>query len=118
MPGNIKALTNEELKFALGKYAFEMSGDYVVVKVNNRRTVHPADKAFSLLLPLERRRIKVTPKAISLWEKRYLERYSLLEVQNAINTLAVMFQNMSEANIDAQLKRARSKLDNLYKEGE
>lgn len=118
MTGNIKALTNEEMTFILNKYTFTLFEDYIIVKTNNRKTLHSKDSSFSLLLPLERRRIKITTKAIDLWIKKYLDKYSLIEVQNAINTLAVTFQSINEENIEGQLKRARSKLDNLFKEGD
>ena len=118
MRGNTKALTNEELKFVVDKYSFELFDNSIIVKTNNRKTLHDRNESFSLLLPLERRRIKITSKAIDLWIKSYMNKYSLIEVQNAINTLCVTFQNVTEENIHQQLERSRSKLDNLYKEGE
>lgn len=115
MPGNIKALTNEELKFIVEKYHFELFENYVVVSTNNRKTLHDKSTSFSLLLPLERRRIKITSRAIDLWIEKYIDKYSLIEVQNAINTLTVTYQNPNEENIDGQLKRTKTKLDNLFK---
>ena len=115
MTGNIKALTNDELKFVVSKYQFELFENYVVVCTNGRRTLHDKTKGFSLLLPLGRRRVNISTKAIDLWTKKYVEKFSLIEVQNAINTLLVTYQNPSDDNVDGQLKRSRSKLDNLYK---
>lgn len=117
MAGNIKALTSEELDFVVAKYKFDLFNDCIVVTTNGRKTLHDMNESFSLLLPLERRRIKITKKAIDLWVKRYYEKYSLIEVQNAINTLIVTFQNPNEENIDGQLERARLKLKTLFKEG-
>ena len=114
MTGNIKALTNEELKFVVSKYHFSLFEDYIVVTSNNRKTLHDKNNSFSLLLPLERRRIKISTKAIDLWIKKYIEKYSLVEVQNAINTLIVTYQNPNEENIDGQLERTRAKLNNLF----
>ena len=115
MTGNTKALTNDELKFIVDKYEFSLFQDFVVVSTNNRKTLHDRTKGFSLLLPLARRRVKITPKAIELWIENYMSKYSLIEVQNALNTLVVTYQSLSKDNINAQLERSRSKLDNLYK---
>lgn len=113
MKGNIKALTNDELKFIMDRYDFQSTEFGVLVVTNGRRTLHDFDKSFSLLLPLERRRIKITKKAMDLWNEKYLDKYSLIEVQNAINTLAVTFQPVADYTIDEQLKVTRSKLNNL-----
>lgn len=118
MAGNVKALTNDELKFVLSKYEFELLGDCVVVKSNHRKTLHAKDESFSLLLPLERRRLKITKKAIDLWSTSFINEYSLVEVQNAINVLLVTSQPVKETTVSQELKRSRSKMDNLYKEGE
>ena len=115
MTGNIKALTNDELKFVMDKYKFSLSGDFVIVSTNGRNTLHDKAKGFSLLLPLERRRVKITAKAIELWIERYSDEFTLIEVQNAINTLVVTYQALTLQNIQGQLERSRSKLDNLYK---
>lgn len=117
MTGNIKALTDDELKFVVERYEFSDMGDSVLVKTGNRHTLHSKDTGFSLLLPIGRRRIKITPKAIGLWLDGYKNKYSLIEVQNAINTLVVTYQSVTAENLSGQLKRTRSKLDNLFKEG-
>ncbi len=113
MKGNIKALTNDELKFINDRYEFKLTDYGILVIANGRRTLHDIDKSFSLLLPLERRRIKITKTAIDLWCEKYMNKYTLIEVQNAINTLAVTFQSIAEYTIDEQLKVNHSKLTNL-----
>ena len=113
MKGNIKALTNDELKFVNERYDFKLTEYGILVIANGRKTLHEFDKSFSLLLPLERRIIKIKKSAIDLWSKKYIDKYSLIEVQNAINTLAVTFQNIAESTIDEQIKVTRSKLNNL-----
>ena len=115
MTGNTKALTNDELKYILGKYQFNLVGDYILVLANGRKTLHDKTKGFSLLLPLERRRVKIGTDAIDLWINKFMEKYSLIEVQNAINTLIVTYQKPTNQNVEGQLERTRSKLDNLYK---
>lgn len=116
--GNTKALTSSELDFVLSKYEFELVGDYVIVKANQRKTLHDKHQDFSLLLPLERKRVKISTRAIDLWERKYIGEYSLIEVQNAMNALQVMFQSPNEANVDDWLKRAKSKLNSEFKKGE
>ena len=66
------------------------------------------------MLPLERRRIKITKNAIDLWSEKYIDEYSLIEVQNAINTLIVTYQTVTQEHVTGQLERTRSKTDNLY----
>ena len=118
MTGNVKALSDSELKYLLERYEFELLGDYVLVKANKRKTLHEKAEGFSLLMPLqEHRRMKITAKAIEFWEKNEM-RFSLLEVQNAINTLAIALQSPTEEAIHSQIKRTRSRLDNIYREGE
>ena len=113
MKGNIKALTNDEMKFINEKYEFKLTDYGILVIANGRKTLHERDQSFSLLLPLERRRIKITKMAIDLWSEKYIDKYSLIEVQNAINTLAVTSQSVAEYTIDEQLKFNHSKLNNL-----
>ena len=118
MTGNIKALTDTEMKYVVSRYKFELYNDFIMVIANGRKTLHDRTKGFSLLLPIERRRIKITEKAIDFWIKEASPNYTLIEVQNAINTLVVTYQNVTQENIRSQLKRGRSKLDNLFKEGD
>lgn len=118
MTGNVKALTTEELAYVVSKYKFEAVGDYVAVKAGTKTTLHEKAKGFSLLLPLERRRIKIIPIAIELWEQKLPKKYSLIEVQNAINVLLVALQKPTQEAIEGQLKRERPRLDNILKKGE
>lgn len=114
MKGNVKALTKDELRYILDRYEFKLVDGYVIVLTNGRKTLHDATKGFSLLLPLERRRIKITKDAIDFWSEKYIDEYSLIEVQNAINTLIMTFQTVTQEHIAGQLERNRSKSDNAY----
>ena len=118
MVGNVKALTPEELAYVVTRYRFEKVGDYVAVKAGTKTTLHDKSKGFSLLLPLERRRIKITSTAIELWEQKLPKKYSLIEVQNAMNVLLVALQKPTQEAIEEQLKRDRSRLDNILKKGD
>lgn len=118
MAGNVKALTTQELAYVAERYSFEAVGGYVAVKVGAKKTLHDKAGGFSLLLPLERRRIKISPMAIDLWEESFRKGYSLIEVQNAINALLVALQKPTKGAIKEQLRRERSRLDNILKKGE
>ena len=117
MAGNLKALSVEELKYFLDRYDIDLVGDYIVVtcKTLKRKTLHDLDKGFPLSTPVKK--MNITRQAIELWRKDYIGHYSLIEVQNAINTLIITYQNVNDLQIREQLKRTKSKYYNTI-EGE
>ena len=117
MAGNLKALSIDELKYFLNRYDIKLVGNYIAVicKTLNRKTLHDLDKGFPLSTDIKK--INITKQAIDLWIKDYLDSYSLIEVQNAINTLIVTYQNVNDSQIKEQLKRTKSKYLNTI-EGE
>lgn len=92
MKNNARVLTEEELKFFNDKYSFEIRDDLVFVKTSNfnRLTVHKAVKGFSLSTSI--RKLTISSDAINAWNEHFREKYSLIDVQNAINKLIVMYQ--------------------------
>lgn len=112
MAGNVRALTINELEYFLNRFVIELKNDYIVVmtKSLNRKVIHDSNVGFQLSTDL--RKINITKKAIDLWIKKYIDKYSLIEVQNAINTLIVTSQNVTEKAIYSQLKKIKSKLNN------
>ena len=117
MAGNLKALSLEELKYFLDRYNIDLIENYIVVtcKTLNRKTLHDLDKGFPLSTSIKK--INITKQAIDIWRKSYIGYYSLIEVQNAINTLIITYQNVNDSQIKEQLKRTKSKLNNTI-EGE
>lgn len=97
-------LTKKELDFLNDKYSFTISGNDVVVECNNlkRRILHSANESFSLNTQI--RRITITKETISLWKNIFKDQYSLLDVQNAMNSLLVTYQPTSVENIQQVLK--------------
>ena len=107
MAGNLKALTIDELKYFLDRYVITTAGNYIVVecKTLNRKTLHDLDKDFQLSTPV--RKINISKQAIDIWVKDYIDTYSLIEVQNAINTLIITYQNVNDSQIKEQLKQLK-----------
>lgn len=112
MAGNLKALTIDELKYFVDRYDIELVDKYIVVncKTLKRKTLHDLDAGFELSTPV--RKINISKKAIDLWKDQYIGKYSLIEVQNAINTLIITYQNLNDTQISEQLKRTKSLFNN------
>ena len=105
MAKNLRALTKEELDFMRDKYSFKLFDKYIVVSCRgyNRTTLHDITKPFEIRSPI--RKVKLSVQAINLWIEKYQEKYSLVEVQNAISTLIVTYQEVTPENIDIYLRR-------------
>lgn len=112
MAGNLKALSIDELKYFLDRYEITLNGDYIVVicKTLDRKTLHDLDKGFPLSTPVKK--MNITKQAIDIWRNNYVGHYSLIEVQNAINTLIITYQNVNDSQIKEQLRRTKSKYNN------
>ena len=67
-------------------------------------------KGFSLKSPI--RKITISKDAMKIWKENYAEEYSLIEVQNAINTLMITYQDVNQSQLDRELKKIRSKYNN------
>lgn len=118
MAKNLKALTDEELAYLQKTYKFELMGDYIAVSCStatgatyNRKTLHIVSEPFTLSTKV--RKITITTQAINLWIDKYKDNYSLMEVQNAINLLIITYQDVTEQNIETQLKRGQAKIETL-----
>lgn len=95
---NIKLLDRFELEQFVEKYSFELSGSFVIVKVKdfNRPTLQSKFKIFSIYC--KGRYLNITPEAIELWENNFQDK-NLIEVQQAINKLALMYQSPNQKDI-------------------
>ena len=91
MKNNIRLLTLNELQMFKEKYTFELEGLFVFVNTKNfnRTTIHPKNAAFSI--NYNSRKITITPETIELWENHF-KNVNLIEVQNAVNRLVLMYQ--------------------------
>lgn len=96
---NIKLLNRFEMEQFIKRYSFEPSGSFVVVRVNgfNRPTLQSKFEKFSLYC--KGRYLNITPQAIEIWEKNFQNR-NLIEVQQAINTLVLMYQQIDVKDVE------------------
>jgi|SRR5690554_1298971 len=102
-PRNIKLLTDEQLQSLKEKYDIELQKNKVFVKLKTRNhtVMHDMNEAFSLRC--DDRRVTISPKAMQMWQKHF-KRYSLFDVQHAINQLAMDRINATSTNVAAKLK--------------
>lgn len=100
---NIKLLTARQLDFFNDKYVIECDDEnvYVTFKYYKRRTPHPINKPFDI--NSEVRKISFTVEAISLWRKMK-DKYTLFDVQQAVNICHVTYQDVNESNVRKALK--------------
>lgn len=101
---NIKVLTKTERTYLNERYTFILSDNHVHVKVNeySRITVHSLNESINITSKL--RRMTLSSQAIHIWAKKYVAKYSLIDVQNAINYLKVSYQEVNDESIDNALK--------------
>lgn len=118
MAKNLRALTDEELDFIDSNYKFEtLEGTnnkrYIIVSFNgyDRRVLHDFDKPF--LINTSVRKVNISTDAINYWYNEFKDKYSLIEVQNAINVLIVLYQPVNSEEILKQLKRRTTKVKSV-----
>ena len=101
---NRQTLTEKELNYLNEKYEFSIADDNVLVSVKNydRTTAHKIDTGFSLNTDVKK--IFISSDAIKFWQNSFSKDYTLLDVQNAINTLIVLYQNVSLEDVKKQLE--------------
>ena len=107
---NAKILTDEELAFLNNRYAFEVTDDTILVKIQNynRVTAHPIGVTFALNTKV--RKVDITPDAVKIWDAHFKDKWSLFEVQNAINILIMTYQMPEINDINDQLVRGTAKI--------
>ena len=106
----VKPITYSEFEFINGKYKFELMGDYVVVHTMDsaRATLHRKDKSFILNTAL--RKLTISKRAMALWEEYFNPEFTLLEVQYAINSLVVTYQDVTVDDVLNILERGNTKV--------
>lgn len=104
MAKNLRALTDDELRYMLDRYTFSVfENKYIVTKCVNRETLHQIGKNFSLSTPI--RKVAISPLAVDMWINNFKDDFSLVEVQNAISVLTVTYQPVNEETVLKQMKR-------------
>lgn len=101
---NVKIITPDELAYLNSRYEFEIMGKNILVKIKNynRVTAHPLNKSFSLNTKV--RKVTITAEVIKVWHESFKDRYSLFDVQNAVNILIATYQLPSVEEILRQLR--------------
>lgn len=113
MIGNLKILSDDELKYLTDRYIFGTAivdnMKYIVVKCKdyNRMVLHEITHKFTINSPIKR--LTISKEAIDLWLNHF-NNYSLIEVQNAINSLIVSYQDLTFDDILSQLARKTLKI--------
>lgn len=104
--GNTKLMTEEEIKNFESSYDVSVKNGMIDVtsKTRNMHTMHFFDKSFSLLNK-NIRRITFTPFAMQMWRDNFLGVYSLFRVQNAVNSLVVIYQEPTVESVKKYLSR-------------
>lgn len=108
MPANnIRILNDVELHTLNSKYSFKYEGGVILVSTSNysKITAHTLDKKFYLNTKIGK--MTITVEAIKQWVENFKDKYSLIDVQNAINTLIVTYQQHTTSEIEAQIKSNR-----------
>ena len=80
---------------------FDQEGDKIVVsgyKRPTRKTYHSIYIPFDVNMKTIKCKIRITPKAISIWEESNYE-YSLFEIQNAVNILISSYQDITKEKV-------------------
>lgn len=110
---NVHVLSEDELRTFKEKYIIELVDNQILVKFPNykRVTFHDADKPFAINAK-KFRKICFSLDAIETWKKfvKQKNKYTLFDVQNAINILYVTYQTIDEKNIIKVLERYDQKI--------
>lgn len=95
---NLKLLSTEQLTTFKEKYNFQILDSLIVVRTSNfnRPTMH--DKTKTFFIASNNRKLTITPEAIEMWEKYFSDRH-LIDVQQAINKLFLMYQTPNVEDI-------------------
>lgn len=109
---NIKPMTLDELRYFIDRYEFSIINDFVLVlcKDGGKKTFHNINEGFRLTSPM--RKVNIHKDAILLWKEKYYGKYSLVEVQNAMNTLLVTYQVLNDTQLENQLNRTHARCAN------
>ena len=104
---NIKLLTKDE-RYAFNKaYTLTVKDSSVFVKFNGRNitTVHDIDEDFQIYYKTLNRKITIKKEAVVLWNERFKDsKYTLIDIQNAMNALTIGYQSLDYEDVKNQLE--------------
>jgi len=98
MPKHTVILTKDELK-EFNSYSVETRNRnlYITPSNWNRTTVHPMNKDF--IVQSKSRKIILHTYSMKIWSKYFKNEYSVFDIENAINTLTILYQDITNENI-------------------
>lgn len=105
----IKILSDEDLEYLNKKYEINVKDDYLTIRTahHNRLLFHTLDE--KIRIRYGDKTMMLTPIAVKYWKDNFTN-FTLIDVQNAINTLSVLAQDISIETIENLLKRRHSKI--------
>lgn len=109
---NIKLLTEKEKDELNNKFVFTCDENFVYVSTvgYSRVTAHDISKSFHINSKI--RKINFSVEAISIWRDLYQSKkaYTLVDIQNSVNTLKLLFQEVNVDTVHELLKRRHAKI--------
>lgn len=112
---NIKLLTHEQLRQFNSKYTIWIADNEICVSTINyaKVTKHPIDAPFHINAK-NIRKIQFSIEAIDIWKKfcsSYKDNiFTLFDVQQAVNSLIIMYQKPTFENVKTLLERDTTKI--------
>ena len=110
---NVKLLTKNELDYFNRRYNIYLDGENIVVKINNykRETIHPFGVPF-FINARKIRKINFNEDAINIWAEFLSngEKYTLVDVQQAVNSLHIAFQDINFYSVENLLLKDNIKI--------
>lgn len=109
---NIHVLSEDEVEMLNNMFKHELKDDQILqtpVKFK-RTTAYPVDRSFSVVYTYFNRKRKITIQAytIKVWIDNFKDKYTLFEVQNAINKLLITYQTPNVVDIKEKLSNPDS----------
>jgi len=112
---NIKLLTKDERQFFKDNYSFSVKDDFILVKFKDygRIVAHDANSDFSIASKV--RKIKISKEAIKLWKEKFINTdFTLVDVQNAMNSLTIAYQATDYNDVKSQLNLIKQNDEKVF----
>lgn len=108
---NVKLLTPAQLTALKERYSFsyDKENDKVIVSIigYNRSTVHNGNETFHINAKF--RRVTISAEMIEIWKQLSFE-FNLLDVQQAINTLYISYQEVTVDSVKKMIEQKKLRL--------
>lgn len=111
---NIKLLTKDERQYLNENYIFVVKDDLLLVKVKDfaRTTSHDINHNFFIKSKV--RKLTIITDAMKMWIKYFIDsKWTLIDVQNAVNSLIISYQEINFENVECRLRHIEEKENTL-----